>query len=269
MTIKNYDFMDKQSFKLVVLGDMHLGDPLCDLDLIKETINFVKNTPDCYVIINGDIMNNAIINSKSDTISETLTMEQQQDLAIELFYPIKERILIIADGNHENRTYKLTGINPLRYVARALGCLDKYTHETYLINIRMAYKGNSKNSSTFRIFGQHGSYGGGRKVGSAANTLQEMSAVVANANLYIRSHTHNHISFHDDCYIVSQYGNLIRHRRTYYNAMAFLKYGGYAADKGYRLTDVAPSVLNIRICKQFNKELKKDEVFFKTDIIKI
>lgn len=268
MLVKKYDFGEKQQFKIVVLGDLHLGDALCDLDLIKSTIDYVKKTKDCYVIVNGDIMNNAIPGSKSDQISEALTMEQQQDLAIELLTPIKDRILVIAPGNHENRTYRATGINPLRYVARALGLSDRYASEAYLINIKTRYKGNNKNSNYFKIFGMHGAYGGGRRIGSAANALQEMSAVVANANLYVRSHTHNHISFNDDVYIVSPQGNLTRVRRTYYNANAFLKYGGYAEDKGYRLTDTTPAVINVRICKGVDN-FGKTEIYFSQDIIKI
>lgn len=268
MLIKKYDFEDKQQFKLVVLGDLHLGDGLCDLQLIKMAVNYIKDTPDCYAIVNGDIMNNAIPGSKSDQIGEVLTMEEQQDLAVELLFPIKEKIIMFAPGNHENRSYRLTGINPLRYVAKVLGLTDRYASEAYIIDIKTRYKGENKQASHYKIYGMHGAYGGGRKVGSAANALQEMSAVVANANLYVRSHTHNHISFNDDVYMLSDRGNLVRVRRTYYNANAFLKYGGYAEDKGYRLTDVQPAVINVTIYN--GKDANgKSEVYFKTDIIKI
>ena len=41
---------DKNTFKLMVLGDLHIGDPLCDIDLIKETLDFVKKTnPDMTI----------------------------------------------------------------------------------------------------------------------------------------------------------------------------------------------------------------------------
>ena len=32
----------KNKFKILVLGDMHIGDELCDLELIKETISKLK-----------------------------------------------------------------------------------------------------------------------------------------------------------------------------------------------------------------------------------
>ena len=40
----------KNMFKLMVLGDLHIGDALCDLELIKDTIDYVKKNKDCYVI---------------------------------------------------------------------------------------------------------------------------------------------------------------------------------------------------------------------------
>ena len=80
-------------FQIMVLGDMHIGDDLCDIKLIKETIDYVKNTKNCYVILNGDLLNNALKTSKSDVYKETMTMEEEQDLLIDLLKPIKNKIL--------------------------------------------------------------------------------------------------------------------------------------------------------------------------------
>jgi hypothetical protein len=269
MLIKKYDLGNIQTFKIVVLGDFHLGDENSDIVLIKQTIDYIKKTPNCYVIINGDMLNIAIPGSKSDSVAETMTIEQEQDLAIELLYPIKDKIIVITNGNHEDRIYRLTGINPLRYVAKALGCLDKYTPGAYVLNLKTCHNSNPKHSIAYKVFGMHGAYGSSRKIGSIANALQDMSIVIPNANLYIRSHTHNQVSFSDDCLAFNDRGNLTRVRRTYYNANAFLKYGGYAESKGYRITDLLPSVINVRVEREVDKELVKDAVFFKTDIIKI
>jgi predicted MPP superfamily phosphohydrolase len=126
------------NFQLMVLGDIHIGDPLCDLQLVKNTIKYIKETPNCYVILNGDMINNALKTSKSDIYTETMSIEDQQDLLIELLEPIKEKILFICSGNHEYRTHLAAGINPLRYVARELGipkdCFSDY--ESYLLTIQ-------------------------------------------------------------------------------------------------------------------------------------
>ena len=122
----------RNTFQLMVLGDMHIGDELCDLDLIKETIDYVKRTKDCFVILNGDLINNALKTSKSDSYKEQMTIEEEQDLLIDLLKPIKDKILVMASGNHEYRTSLLAGINPLKAVAYALGIKDKLVENSYL-----------------------------------------------------------------------------------------------------------------------------------------
>ena len=83
----------QNTFQLMVLGDTHIGDELCDLELIKDTIDYVKKTKDCYVILNGDLINNALKTSKSDSYKEQMTIEEEQDLLIDLLKPIKDKIL--------------------------------------------------------------------------------------------------------------------------------------------------------------------------------
>ena len=56
---------------------------------------------------------------------------------------------------------------------------------------------------------------------------------------------------------------LKEHQRTFYNANAFLKYGGYAEQKGYRPTDRTPSVITV---KGFRKN---NNVVLKTNIVRI
>ena len=68
--------VSQNTFQLMVLGDMHIGDELCDLELIKDTIDYVKKTKDCYVILNGDLINNALKTSKSDSYKEQMTIEE-------------------------------------------------------------------------------------------------------------------------------------------------------------------------------------------------
>lgn len=124
-------------FAILPLGDMHIGDEFCDMEAIKQAIKYIKENTFVYTILNGDLMNNATKTSKSDTYRETMTIEQQQDLLIELLDPIKDKILYMSQGNHEYRTSVLSGIDPLRYVAKALNLLDdgRYSDNGYLLDL--------------------------------------------------------------------------------------------------------------------------------------
>lgn len=256
---------ESNKFKLVALGDLHIGDKLCDLDLIKDTLAYVKKNKDCYVILNGDLMNNALKTSKSDSYLEQMTIEEEQDLLIELLEPIKDRILVMGTGNHEKRTEVMAGINPLKAVALALGIRNKLTDDSYVLDISFGVCcGNKASQNHYLVYGAHGGHGGGRRAGATANALQEMSWVRPDMDLYVHSHTHTKISYHDVIFLYNRKTQkTLEHQRTFYNTNAFLKYGGYAEEKGYKPSDRHPSALIIESVR------KGESMVTKTDIVRI
>lgn len=255
----------KNKFKLMVLGDMHLGDELCDLDLIKDTIKYIKNNKDCYCILNGDLINNALKTSKSDLYKESMTIEQEQDLLIDLLMPIKDKILIMATGNHEKRTELAAGINPLKAVAYALNIRDKLVEDSYVLTLEFGVAHGMKGvTNKYIVYGTHGGTGGGRRAGATANALQDMSLRLPNADLYVHSHTHTSVNYNDMIFLYDYKTKKIKeHKRMYYNANAFLKYGGYAEQKEYKPVDRTPSVLIVTAIRT------KGEMKITTDIARI
>lgn len=255
----------KNNFQLMVLGDLHIGDELCDLELIKDTIDYVKKTKDCYIILNGDLINNALKTSKSDSYKEQMTIEEEQDMLIDLLMPVKDRILVMATGNHEYRTSLIAGINPLKAVAYALGIKNKLVENSYLLNIEFGTAYGIKNQKNkYVVYGIHGGSGGGRRAGATANALQDMTLVRPDMDLYIHSHTHTNVNYNDMIFLYDRKTKKTKeHQRTYYNANAFLKYGGYAEQKGYKPADRQPSVLVV------NAFRKKGEMKIVTNIVRI
>ena len=253
--------------ELVPLGDLHIGDANCNLDLIKDTINYIKDTKNCYCILNGDLINNALKTSKSDSYLETMTIEEEQELLVELLFPIKDKILMMTQGNHEYRSSLLCGIDPLRYVARSLGLLEKgrYCDGAYLLTLLFGKRnGTDKVTNSYVIFGIHGGSGGGRRAGSTANALEDMNKIIPNADLYLHSHTHTQILYPDSIFVYNPTSKTLqRHYRTYYNTNSFVEYGGYAEMKGYKPTDTTPNVLRVRMIRDKGKMRKL------TDIIKL
>ena len=86
-----------------VFSDWHIGDQNCDMKSINEQIKEVSERDNVFVILNGDLMNNATKTSISDTYSETCSPMEQVKLAVSLLTPIKDKILSIVTGNHDIR----------------------------------------------------------------------------------------------------------------------------------------------------------------------
>lgn len=250
--------------KIYVLSDMHLGEANVDMISLKKIIAFIKDTPECYVILLGDILNTALKNSKSDIYSETLSVADTQKLAIELLSPIKEKIIAMSPGNHENRIWREVGIDISLWLAEKLGIKDKYRNTAIALNLQFGKDQNNR-PYNLTVFGQHGSYGGGRRLGSAMNALEDLDGIVGNADIYIRAHTHQPIQGSRDIFLFNSLGNITKSTKYYFNSPAVMTYGGYAADKGYRPTDSTPCYLNIRgVCERkgtkLYKSLKIDKV---------
>ena len=185
------------SVELHTFADEHIGDEGCDLKRLLSRIEYVKNTPNAYCILNGDIIDNATKTSIGDTYTQVFNPMEQLEKACEIFAPIKEKILCITHGNHENRTYKSEGINLSRLMANQLGLADRYTPTSAVLFIRVgAYSNGHKETNgsgkirkiCYTGYVLHGS-GGGRKEGGKANRLAEMASII-DVDFYIHSHTH-------------------------------------------------------------------------------
>ena len=217
-----------KELELIAFADLHIGDKSCDYGLIQERINYVKDTPNAFCVLNGDIINNATKTSVSDSYAEELSPMQQIAKFVELFEPIKDKILAITSGNHENRTYIREGIDITEVCARQLGLSKRFASEGILIFLRFGEQGKHYHNRrmVYTIYMTHGS-GGGRKEGSKANRLAEMSSII-DADIYIHSHTHLPLTFKN-----AYYRTDVRNSRVeivdqlFVNTSSYLNYGGY------------------------------------------
>ena len=237
--------IENNNLKLYVLSDMHIGDPSCDIGTLKNIINFIKTTPNCYCILLGDILNTALKESKSDIYTETMNVMDAQKLALDLLLPIKDKIIAMTPGNHENRVWRQVGVDLALWLAEKLGVQDKYRNNNIALSIQF---GKDVNGNPFRlnIFGQHGTYGGGRRLGAAMNALEDLDGIVGNADIFIRAHTHQPIQGSRNVFLFNEQGNVTRNTKYYFNSPSVMNYGGYAAQSGYKPTDDSPCYLNIR-----------------------
>ena len=223
------------SVEIHTFADEHIGDEHCDLKRLLNRIEYVKNTPNAYCILNGDIIDNATKTSIGDTYTQVFNPMEQLEKACEIFAPIKDKILCITHGNHENRTYKNEGINLSRLMAAQLGLADKYTPTSAVIFIRLGEESRGHKESNgsgkvrrvcYTIYVLHGS-GGGRKEGGKVNRLADMASII-DTDIYIHSHTHLPMimkqAFHRIDTSNSTVGLV---DKLFVNTAANLNYGGY------------------------------------------
>ena len=216
-----------EQIELHTFADEHIGDEHSDIKRVLERIEYVKNKPNAYCILNGDIIDNATKTSIGDIYTQIYNPMEQLERAIAIFEPIKDKILCITHGNHENRSYKNEGINISRLIATQLGLADRYTPTSAVLFIRLG-KDSHNHSRKIRYTGYilHGS-GGGRKEGAKAIRLADMAGII-DTDFYIHSHTHLPMIFKQAFHRVdNNNSNVILVDKLFVNTAANLSYGGY------------------------------------------
>ncbi len=231
-----------ESVEIHTFADEHIGDDNCDIKRLKERIEYVKTAPNAYCILNGDILDNATKTSIGDTYTQVFNPMEQIARAVELFSPIKDKILCITHGNHENRTYKKEGINLSRLIADQLGLGDKYTPTSAVLFIRVGENSSgvkeSKGSGKLRqicytLYILHGS-GGGRKEGAKAIRLADMASII-DTDIYVHSHTHLPMIMKQGYHRVDDRNNAVALiTRLFVNTAANLNYGGYGEAQEFK-----------------------------------
>lgn len=244
--------------ELVPIADAHIGDSLCDMELLKREIDYVRTNPNAYAVLNGDLLNNAIKSSVSDIYSERLSPMQQLELAISLLTPIKDKILCVTSGNHEDRSYKTDGIDLTKLLCREMGLEDRYSNASCLLFIRFGElrraetNGSGNNRKVcYTVYVTHGS-GGGSKTGSKANKASDLAGII-DSDIYITSHFHTPIAFKEAYHRTDVRNSTVALvDKLFVVTSSFLNYGGYGEKFNFKPTSKHnPHILLSGISKNF------------------
>jgi predicted phosphodiesterase len=116
MMIPTRIIKSKKDVNVVLMGDWHLGNVACDEGLLDVYIEWIKDN-NAYVILMGDMIeasNPNHMTSSGVMFEQDETPQNQFEHMKRILEPIKDRIICIVSGNHENRIYNYSGIDILK-----------------------------------------------------------------------------------------------------------------------------------------------------------
>ena len=216
---------------IIPISDVHIGDKTANIKAFKEVLERIKNEPNTYTIINGDICNFAFKNSKSDVYSESISPMNEILEAIKYLEEVKSKILVLCSGNHEDRLARETNVDAMYLIAKQLGLEDLYSPSWWYLYLSFG-KGEKGRKLNYTLTGYHGGSGmGGRKSGSKINRLEEMSQVVI-ADIYLMAHVHKPIATKGIIYTPYYQSKTLTKQEMYYLiSNSFVEYEGSYAEK--------------------------------------
>lgn len=217
------------------MADLHIGDAMADFKLIMERIEHIKNTPNAYCILGGDLMDTAIASSVGDTYGANLKPMDQLSQCVKIFAPIKDKILAVLPGNHENRVYRSDGLDVTELMCAQLGIPEKYSNTTALLFVRFGSEKHKNHGRPhyYTIYVTHGA-GGGRKEGGKVNRLADLACIV-DADIYLHHHTHLPVVMKNSFFRVSGGNSSVAQvEKLFVNGASALDYGGYGDAQNYK-----------------------------------
>lgn len=214
---------------IIPISDVHIGDKTANLKAFKEVIERIKNEPNTYAIVNGDICNIGLKTSKTDVYSEDMSPMTQVLTTIKYLEEIREKLLVISNGNHEQRITAETNIDVLYLAAKQLGLEDIYSPSWWYLYLTFGNT-NKQREALYTITGYHGS-GSSQTTGAKANKVKKMSQVVL-ADIYLMSHVHEPINTKGIIFVPDyQHKSIVKKEMYYCISNSFVEYEGSYAER--------------------------------------
>lgn len=134
--------------------DPHFGSELFNAKKWEALKNMILNDDHAYVCFVGDMMENAIPNSKSDMFTQTHNPAEQKEWVTQQLTELAPKTIAVVAGNHEsNRTTKVSGLYPLYDCCLLAGIGEKYRDTIAFIDIAVG-KYHGKKNKQMHYFGQ-------------------------------------------------------------------------------------------------------------------
>lgn len=188
-------------FRIVPLGDVHLGNSACDEAAFERMVRYIKDTPNTLWLGMGDMLDSIGRRDKRHREASVASWlwgkpriyKAQKDRLIETLKPIGDKCLCYLIGNHEEAAEMhhetdlyydiIEAIRPSDKVELAMGISG-----FLVLRFRRSNASRKGGTQTFTFYLHHG-YGGGRKMGGKVMKLEEMQESY-DADIYLMGHVH-------------------------------------------------------------------------------
>ncbi len=242
------DLSQHSQVMLLVLNDIHIGSPGCNIDKVIRYLKEVRNLPNCYIILNGDLMNNANNLGKSSPLENDLSPMNEQKVVHTLFSDpvIKEKIICSTSGNHESGARaKDSGLDSLVTPMATLDILDIYARYMAQVVIRMKCPYTSSGYTDFKILVRHGS-GTSGQTGRIVENMFNICKKFGNYDMVIQGHTHKNLYSTEDHLVQGDKYSCIKKSCTPINVPALEEASQYAMESAYPPPNTDNCIISIR-----------------------
>lgn len=221
----------KDGFELKPLSDLHLGQPAARPEKLEELIRWIAAEENRYTILVGDLCEIALRDSHGEIYEQRMGPHKQAEEVIRMFMPIKDRILGVVPGNHEDRIKQRTGFDIAMMYA---GMLEApYDPATMILALGTSKRDGLRYKT---VMFTHG-WSSARSIGPRLAMPTLLQQMVIDADVYITAHTHQPVAYPLDGFKVNpSQGTTTRITQEFIGLGSLLDHAEYAEKSGRRPT---------------------------------
>lgn len=223
--------MGNGSIEVLPISDVHYGAVEHNEAAWNKLLKYIQDNPQVYLIIGGDMMNNATRSSVSNIFEETVRPREQKRYMVNALEPIRDKILCIVSGNHERRSIKDADDEPLYDIACCLDLEDYYRPNIAFMAVQLGETPKGLIRETYKFAVTHGA-GGGIYTGSTVNRNERFGNVIEGIDVLLVGHTHKGTVSRPSKLVFDVVRNTVYQKEYVVMSMvSWMSYGGYAAQK--------------------------------------
>lgn len=182
----------RKDIKVIPIADVHLG---AVEHMAKEWESFCNGVgPDTYLMLIGDLIDNGIKTSIANPYEQTMRPREQKQRMVEMLAPLRDKILCIIPGNHEQRNRDVDD-DPTYDIACKLDLEDVYRENIAFLKLQFGRQDwDGGKNPTYSIACAHGN-GSSIYTGAANTRAERFGMAIDGIDMLCTGHTHKPMDY--------------------------------------------------------------------------
>lgn len=234
-------------FRVIPLGDVHIGNAACDEKLFQQVVNRIADDPDCYWIGMGDyceFIGGSDPRWSVGALAPWIRVAHLADLAraqrdrfLSMVRPIAGKCLGLLEGNHERAILKYYERSIYSDIVTAIKEMGDFPADHKLALgyygwLLLRFKQDERRTRRVIRINLHHGFVGGKLAGAKALNMQRW-LWTHDADLVIFGHSHNSATQVESVESVSRSGRVQHQNRIGCYSGSFMSGAEYAEQRGY------------------------------------
>lgn len=206
------------------IGDLHLGTGNFNAAAFDRWKKIVMGDPYSKVVIIGDMLDNGLKNSKTNSFEASMQPHEQKEWLKRELLPLRSKILGAVQGNHEYRSNILTDSCPMYDVLAKLDLEDLYRPNMAFLKVNLGQRTIDRQCS-YTIVLAHG---------ASKNKTSTFGYAIDGMDIMVTGHIHQPNSAFPSKVVIDSKNEVVTMRDfTHITVPSFQSLGGYTLKAMY------------------------------------